>query len=105
MPGSYCTTRGGAAAEASVAPARRWAAATHFRANLNFGIGASSIKTGCQNDTCRYYLVQSDFCGLPWNPNNTCHMNICKSLLFAGAFACTAFSSFAAVDGWLAWRG
>lgn len=32
-------------------------------------------------------------------------MNICKSLLLAGAFACTAFSSFAAVDGWLAWRG
>jgi hypothetical protein len=33
------------------------------------------------------------------------NMRICKSLFMAGAFALASFPNFAAVDGWLAWRG
>lgn len=32
-------------------------------------------------------------------------MNTCKSLLLAGAFVCAGFTNFAAVDGWLGFRG
>ena len=32
-------------------------------------------------------------------------MKISRSLLIAGAFAMAGLSNFAAVDGWLAWRG